>query len=300
MITYLNTDIFSSPAKALINAVNTEGVMGKGIAKQFKTLFPDMFAEYQRRCESGELDIGKLHLFRTSNKWVLNFPTKKRWRNPSKKEYIEAGLKWLSDNYIKYRIYSISFPLIGCGNGELDWNDTVRPMMERYLNHLSMEVYIHIGHKPDYKIEHKNIKETEEWLRSEPESLAFSEVWSDLQYYLKDPNELTAKGNKPFRVDFNDDPKGMTVHRNDGSFFAHYDELLNIWQELRETGIMSVSKLPGELDREYEYIFAIFLKLPYMQEIKVSTKKDLKTSPQTKAIMYRSRPSKEQLELIKF
>lgn len=93
MIRYVEQNIFESPAQVIVNTVNTVGVMGKGIAKDFKKYYPEMFKEYQRYCEIGALEVGKLWLYKTPNKWVLNFPTKKHWRNPSRLEYIESGLK---------------------------------------------------------------------------------------------------------------------------------------------------------------------------------------------------------------
>ncbi len=133
MLIYVDGDLFLSPAHVLVNTVNTVGVMGKGIAKDFKFFFPEMFREYQSRCENNSIDIGKLFLFRTATKWILNFPTKKHWRNPSKTEYIEAGLKAFVAGYARTGITSIAFPRLGCGNGELDWEKQVRPLMEKHL-----------------------------------------------------------------------------------------------------------------------------------------------------------------------
>lgn len=93
MIIYTKNNLFKSPAKVLVNTVNTVGVMGKGIALEFKRLYPDMFHQYQRYCENGQLSIGKLWLYKSPTKWILNFPTKQDWRNKSKIEYLEAGLK---------------------------------------------------------------------------------------------------------------------------------------------------------------------------------------------------------------
>src|SRR5688572_9683963 len=83
MISYISGNLFESPAQTLVNTVNTVGVMGKGIALQFRELYPRMFEEYQRLCESGQFKIGSLFLWRTSNKLILNFPTKSSWRRPS-------------------------------------------------------------------------------------------------------------------------------------------------------------------------------------------------------------------------
>ena len=107
MISYLKGDLLSSPAQVQVNTVNTVGVMGKGIALQFKNKYPEMFLAYQRVCEGHLLDTGKLYLWKSPEKWVLMFPTKKHWRNPSKIEYIESGLRKFADNYERLGIESI-------------------------------------------------------------------------------------------------------------------------------------------------------------------------------------------------
>ena len=147
MITYVVGDLFTSPAKVLVNTVNTVGVMGKGIALDFKRIYPEMFKEYQSYCENGIFHIGKLWLYKTPHKWILNFPTKKHWRNKSKLEYIEAGLKKFADTYDAKGIVSISFPMLGCGNGELDWESEVQPLMNSLLGKLPIDIYIHMHHQ---------------------------------------------------------------------------------------------------------------------------------------------------------
>jgi O-acetyl-ADP-ribose deacetylase (regulator of RNase III) len=144
MILYVSSSLFTSPAQVLVNTVNTVGVMGKGIALEFKKLYPEMFREYQELCETGKLSIGKLHLFKSPNKWVLNFPTKQHWRHPSKVEYIEAGLVEFSRRYAQWGIHSIAFPALGCGNGRLDFASQVQPVMHKYLGRLPIEVFIHL------------------------------------------------------------------------------------------------------------------------------------------------------------
>ena len=145
MLAYLRTDLFSSPAQTLVNTVNTEGVMGKGVAKTFKQKYPEMFREYKRLCDRGDLRVGSLMLWRGQDKWVLNFPTKTTWRLPSQMPYLEAGLKRFVEVYENLGITSISFPPLGCGNGGLDWSD-VKPLMEKYLKRVSIPVYIHDLH----------------------------------------------------------------------------------------------------------------------------------------------------------
>lgn len=182
MITYVVGDLFTSPAKVLVNTVNTVGVMGKGIARDFKRIYPEMFEQYQNYCENDMFDIGQLWLYKTSHKWILNFPTKKHWRNQSKIEYIEAGLQKFADSYDSKGIVSVSFPMLGCGNGELDWKTQVQPVMEAYLQHLPIDVFIHL-HRPAARFvpEHRNMREIMKWLRSEPRYLPFIEFWEDVK-----------------------------------------------------------------------------------------------------------------------
>src|SRR3954452_18416008 len=116
MITFVRGDLFESPARVLVNTVNTVGVMGKGIALMFKTIYPEMFERYRALCEAKQLDVGKLWLYKTAHKWVLNFPTKKHWRSASNLEYVEAGLEKFVSSYAEQRITSIAFPELGCGN----------------------------------------------------------------------------------------------------------------------------------------------------------------------------------------
>lgn len=148
MLTYMTISILDSPAQALVNTVNTVGVMGKGIAAEFKALYPEMFRRYRRLCQEGKLDVGMLYLYRTPNKTIVNFPTKKHWRQRSRVEYVEAGLAKFVERYNDYGISSVSFPQLGCGNGGLDWQKEVQPMMERYLAPLPIPVYIHLYREP--------------------------------------------------------------------------------------------------------------------------------------------------------
>ena len=158
MIEYVEGDIFNSPAQVIVNTVNTVGVMGKGLALSFKNRYPDMFQSYKRVCEKNLLKIGKLLLYYYPDHWVLLFPTKEHWKNPSKIEYIEAGLIKFTSTYAEKNITSIAFPKLGCGNGELNW-EAVRPLMEKYLRPLPIDVFIYLGVGPDAIPEHKAFKD---------------------------------------------------------------------------------------------------------------------------------------------
>jgi len=143
-IQYLKGDIFDSKAQFIVNTVNCQGVMGKGLALAFKERFPDMFTVYQQDCNSGKLRIGRPTIYPKSTPWILNFPTKNHWRYPSKLEYLEKGLECLVAHYKTVGITSIAFPKLGAQNGKLSW-DEVGPLMAKYLSQLNIDVYIYIA-----------------------------------------------------------------------------------------------------------------------------------------------------------
>lgn len=155
MLTHVHSSIFDSPAQTLVNTVNTVGVMGKGVAKECKLRYPRMFNEYRELCRSERLNVGDLHLWKSDNRWILNFPTKTTWKKPSRIEFIEAGLQTFVKSYKDLGITSASFPPLGCGNGNLDWEE-VRPLMVSYLRDVSIPIYIHnVQVDPDFVPEHK-------------------------------------------------------------------------------------------------------------------------------------------------
>ena len=134
MIELSRGDLLNAPVEALVNAVNTVGVMGKGIALQFREKFPEMFRLYQAACAAGEVRVGAMHVFdrgvsASSPRWVVNFPTKRHWREPSRIADIDAGLVDLVAAVYRLGIKSIAIPPLGCGLGGLDWSE-VRPRIE--------------------------------------------------------------------------------------------------------------------------------------------------------------------------
>lgn len=121
-----NTNLFSFPSDhILVNTVNCVGVMGKGIALQFKNRFPDHFKDYQKACQNKEIQIGKCWLWKDLYISIIAFPTKEHWRNPSKYEYIEKGLDSLKNLVLFNNMENIVIPKLGCGCGGLDY-DKVR------------------------------------------------------------------------------------------------------------------------------------------------------------------------------
>jgi O-acetyl-ADP-ribose deacetylase (regulator of RNase III) len=147
MIHYTQGNLLEADAEAIVNTVNTVGVMGKGIALMFKEHFPKNMKEYAKACQEKRVETG--HMFVTSTdelmgpKWVVNFPTKQHWRNPSKLEWITSGLRDLKNFIINNQVKSIAIPPLGAGNGKLEWQD-VKVEIESILGDLdSVDIFIY-------------------------------------------------------------------------------------------------------------------------------------------------------------
>ncbi len=140
MIEYKRGDILREDAEALVNTVNCVGVMGRGIALQFKNTFPENFKAYATACRNEEVQPGRMFVFKalqpTNPRYIINFPTKRHWRGKSRIEDIEVGLKALVDTVRRYSIRSIAIPPLGSGLGGLDWSE-VRPRIEATLQPLT-------------------------------------------------------------------------------------------------------------------------------------------------------------------
>lgn len=136
MIRFTEGNLLEADAIALVNTVNTVGVMGKGVALMFKEAFPENFAAYEAACKHQQVHLG--HMFVTEQlglmgpKWIINFPTKKHWRHPSKMEWIEAGLEDLKRIIVEKGIGSIALPPLGSGNGGLEWPEVRRKSSLRW------------------------------------------------------------------------------------------------------------------------------------------------------------------------
>ena len=262
MITYLYSSLFNSPAQTLVNTVNTVGVMGKGVAKVFRETYPIMFREYKRACDARQLGIGKLHLWKGPDRWVLNVPTKTTWRLPSQMDYVEAGLETFVANYAKLGISSASFPPLGCGNGNLEW-EKVRPLMESYLKSAHIPIYIHNWQvKEGFVPEHLN---------HEPPN-DFTSFWNDIV------ESVAGNGGRFFTIDRGasftvrvDLDRSLHIkHENGKGELLKFEELETAWVAMRD-GILSIDRYPDEKSRRYKsYLFPIFASLPYVLSANVA------------------------------
>ncbi|MCO5761728.1 MAG: macro domain-containing protein, partial [Chromatiaceae bacterium] len=118
-------NLLEADVEAVVNTVNTEGVMGKGVALQFRKAYPDNYEAYRRACEADEVQPGRMFIFDrqalTNPRFIVNFPTKRHWRSPSRMEDIESGLKALVADVHRLGIRSVAVPPLGCGLGGLPW-----------------------------------------------------------------------------------------------------------------------------------------------------------------------------------
>ena len=145
--TIITGNIFASQCQTLVNTVNCDGVMGAGIALEFKLRLPEMFDRYAEHCRVGHIDIGKLWLYKPpadarEQRWALNFPTKRHWKYPSKVAYLEAGLDKFLATYREKGIQSIAFPILGATNGGIPEDESLA-VMQLYLSQCAIPVEIY-------------------------------------------------------------------------------------------------------------------------------------------------------------
>ncbi|MDO4507865.1 MAG: macro domain-containing protein [Candidatus Saccharibacteria bacterium] len=147
MIRILKGNIFNSKCDCIVNTVNCVGFMGKGIALEMSLRYPEMEAIYKEKCRKGEIQIGELWIYeekKGEKKKILNFPTKKDYKKPSKEEYILKGLEEFRKKYRSYGIKSIAFPLLGAQNGKLSSGRVLEIMKQKLgdLEDLEVEIYV--------------------------------------------------------------------------------------------------------------------------------------------------------------
>lgn len=145
MITETTGDLLRDDAQALVNAVNTAGVMGKGIALEFKRAFPEVFTAYAEACADGRLRLGRVFPVRIgeTGRWIIHFPTKAHWRARSRLDHLAAGLDDLARVLPELGVTSVAIPALGCGHGGLPWAE-VRPLITEKLADLETDIRLYV------------------------------------------------------------------------------------------------------------------------------------------------------------
>ncbi|MDX1990837.1 MAG: macro domain-containing protein [bacterium] len=272
MITYVVGDVLQSPARVLVNAVNTVGVMGKGIAYDFKLCYPAMYEQYRQHCQRGTLGVGQLMLYKTPHKWVLNFPTKRHWRASSRLDDLETGLQNFVATYAERGITSASFPRLGTGSGGLDWAREVRPLMEHYLAPLPIPVFIHHFDENDPYVQTRNIRAIRAWLEGTPNHVSVSKLTRDLNRMLnKERRFKTLDGATTFTVGRDPKRKGnnliMLMAGEPQPVFVSESLLGELWAYVRSAGYALPMNFPGGLDVHARMLTAFLTQLDYVRPV---------------------------------
>ncbi|WP_051638433.1 macro domain-containing protein [Butyrivibrio sp. NC2002] len=262
MIRYIKGDIFASPAQVITNTVNLEGVMGKGIALEFKKRYPKMFEAYKKRCDSGEFNIGNLLLYREYDKWILLFPTKNEWRRKSQLSYIEKGLQKFVINWDKLGIDSIAFPALGCGNGGLDWNE-VRPLMEKYLKRLPINIYIYTDSYFDTDSNTEKLSDIEKMLSGEAGLEGYRLFKHRCLSYIKKNGNVSVDDNRVWSV--NDEGELELDSRPVGEY-----GLINTWNYVSNVKIVSKDDAMQRNDDLLFPMMGLMKQISYTDRIFVS------------------------------
>lgn len=265
MLHFVNTSLLSSESQTVVNTVNTVGVMGKGLAKHFASKYPRMFEQYKDFCANGMLTTGKLWLWKAPEQWVLNFPTKKHWRHPSKLEYIEAGLKKFVEKYEEVGITEISFPRLGCGNGGLDWSD-VKPLMESYLTNLPITIYVHDF---QYEIGAPEHKANEQFF-SKPFVRSYEAFLHDLRELIveRDRSFKTINDQTLVTIDFVESDSLKVVLSDGQQVIVPNESLYDAWQMLLK-GPVTSKRLIGDAQNAAPALLGFFATLPYARAIQL-------------------------------
>jgi O-acetyl-ADP-ribose deacetylase (regulator of RNase III) len=267
MLIYRRTSILESPAQTLVNTVNCVGVMGKGLAHAFKEREPDMYRAYKRICDQHLLEPGKLWLWRGAQSWVLNFPTKLHWRSPSQLDWIEQGLEKFVAAYADQNISEISFPQLGCGNGNLDWKE-VRPLMEHYLEKVAIPVYIH-----DYTVDVGLPEHLEPIARAlknaQMSSSSFDGFMASLELALSASSGelITLDAQSEFRAHLRDD-KGLTIETEGSSCVLEEDDLRGVWFDMR-SGLVTRENAGWSIKSGGEPLLSLLSVLPDMRAVQI-------------------------------
>ena len=193
---------------------------------------------------------------------MLLFPTKKHWRNPSKLEYIEQGLIKFVENWDKLGANSIAFPRLGCGNGGLNW-DVVRPLMEKYLNPLPLQVLIYVDKYDDPKPEHEDISEIEKWLAGEGGLTGYEKFRVQMRNCIAHNTEFELSSGR------------YSLKEEDGLIYVNESPLeehviCNFWNWVKDVGVIMTKDIPGEFSNIADVMLNIMHELNYISEVIVS------------------------------
>jgi hypothetical protein len=269
MIVYVYGDMFYSPARVLLNPVNTVGTMGGDIDGDFKRFYPDMYERYRTLCEEDAFDIGQFYLYKTPHKWVINMPIRKHFRAHAKLEYIQKGLQKIANNYAELGITSLSMPALD--EDDLAWED-VNDMVVGMLGSLPLTVYVHRAliadgierhpHGNLQPMQPRHVRAIRTWLQHIPQPITYAQIMSDLGKLAQTTSHWRSVQGETFRLRINQ-PKGkgqqslkITPTKHEPVFLSG-TALRDLWRYVRRAGYVFPDYLPSGLAEHSDYLVAI-------------------------------------------
>ncbi len=260
-------DLFQSEAQTLVNTVNCEGVMGKGVALEFKKRFPDMYADYVVRCEQHQVKLGQPYLYKSlSHQWILNFPTKDRWRMATRLDDIVRGLEYLLADYEKWGITSLAVPPLGCGQGQLEWRVVGRTLYQYLMKmRIPVELYAPYG-TPSLELQDEFLRGSEmpapKWIK--PSYVALVEILRRLeQQPYHHPIGHTIFQKIAYVVTEKGVPTGLAYEQ--GSYGPFSSDMKKLETRLINNGLISEVRLGRMLmvrpGRTFEKVADLFMRM---------------------------------------
>lgn len=264
MITYVYGDLYFSPARVLVNPVNTTGAMGTGHSAEFKRLYPAMYDTYRDLCQQDRFEVGQLYLYRTAHKWILNLPTRKHYRADANLDMIEAGLQKFAAIYADEGLTSVSFPDLTDDAPHLSWEQDLRPLIESYLGTLPIMVYVHrqLDDNP-YPLPQTSARALRNWLNGQPRQIPFDRWWRDLQQVITGTADFsTVTDGERFRVTVTDHRISLKILvPTQKPVFISETLLRDLWQYVARAGYVLPQNLPGGLEQVAPYLVALLSQL---------------------------------------
>jgi hypothetical protein len=277
MITYVYGDLFTSPARVLVNLVNTVGTMSGDQGEVFRSVYPAMFAQYQRLCEADQLSVGQAFLHRTAHKWILNIAVKRHFRAHVRLDAVELVLQKLATLYAEYGFTSISLNALGVGDGIASLED-VRLLLTSYLGTLPIMVFVHLPADSSLPEARHNITTLSKWLLGRPQTIPFETFWRGVSSLVRrHPQMVTLDGQRPFGLSFRRDetnPRLMSLKimpEDREAFFMPQSLLRDLWQYVVLAGYVYPANLPHGMETYSAEIVALLSRLSYMRPLKIAS-----------------------------
>lgn len=274
MLTIVYGDLLMSPARVLVNPVNTVGTMAGDLGEDLRQVYPAMFAEYQRLCEADQLNIGQVMLYRTPHKWILNLPVKRHYRANVRLDAVESGLRRIATLYAEQHFTSISLPAAELCDSPSD-QPALMGLLRSYLGTLPIMVYAHLPADPPLQEARHNITTLARWLHGTPQHVSFETFWRGIASIVRrHPEMTTLEDDQPFAATFRRDeanPRLMSLKliRDEQTTFIPQTLLRDLWQYVLLAGYAHPRHLPGGLDAVGEMIVTLLSKLSYMRPVRL-------------------------------